>query len=160
MAKTSGLPQKGKWPPRGTGTTVLTYPCSSQPCFGGSKGCAQVTGKAGENGQHSGAGRQLTLDKTVGSRVWRHTQGLSKLRLDLGWGSGKPGSGVAIEWVTGRSRSSAINAKIFDSVVTRSTTAEFQHNDMMMRTNVQNDLRHEMALEMWIVSVHEKSEQL
>ena len=26
--------------------------------------------------------------------------------------------------------------------------------------NVQNDLRHEMALEMWIVNVHEKSEQL
>ena len=45
-------------------------------------------------------------------------------------------------------------------VVTRSTTAEFQHNDMMMMTNVQNDLRLEMALEMWIVSVHEKSEQL
>ena len=44
--------------------------------------------------------------------------------------------------------------------MTRSTTAEFQHNDMMMRTNVQNDLRHEMVLEMWIVSVHEKSEQL
>ena len=46
--------QKGKWPSRGTGTTVLTYPCPSQPCFGGSKGCARVTGKAGENGQHSG----------------------------------------------------------------------------------------------------------
>ena len=52
------------------------------------------------------------------------------------------------------------HAQIFVFVVTRSTTAEFQHNDMMMRTNVQNDLRHEMALEMWIVSVHEKSEQL
>ena len=52
-----------------------------------------------------------------------------------------------------------IIAQIFVCVVTRSTTAEFQHNDMMMRTNVQNDLRHEMALEMWIVSVHEKSEQ-
>ena len=34
--------------------TVLTYPCPSQPCFGGSKGRARVTGKAGENGQHSG----------------------------------------------------------------------------------------------------------
>ena len=54
----------------------------------------------------------------------------------------------------------AINAQMFVCVVTRSTTAEFQHNDMMMKTNVQNDLRHEMALEMWIVSVHEKSEQL
>ena len=51
-------------------------------------------------------------------------------------------------------------AQIFVCVVTRSTTAEFQHNDMMMRTYVQNDLRLEMALEMWIVSVHEKSEQL
>ena len=30
----------------------------------------QVTGKVSENGQNSGAGRQLTLDKTVGSRVW------------------------------------------------------------------------------------------
>ena len=27
-----------QWPPRGTGTTVLTCPCPSQPCFGGSKG--------------------------------------------------------------------------------------------------------------------------
>ena len=50
----AGLPKKGKWPPRGTGTTVLTYPCPSQPCFGGRKVCARVTGKAGENGQHSG----------------------------------------------------------------------------------------------------------
>ena len=52
MAKTSSETQrrksraarKGKWPPRGTGTTVLTYPRSAP---GG-------TGKAGENGQHSG----------------------------------------------------------------------------------------------------------
>ena len=27
-----------------------------------------------------------------------NTQGLCKLRLDLGWGSGQPGSGVAIDW--------------------------------------------------------------
>ena len=65
----------------------------------------------GENGQYSGAGLQLTLDKTVGSRVWWHTQGFSKLRLDLGWGSGQPGSGVAIDWVTSRSYSSATKAK-------------------------------------------------
>ena len=45
--------RKGKWPPRGTETTVLTYPCPSQPCFGGSKERVRVTGKAGENGQHS-----------------------------------------------------------------------------------------------------------
>ena len=38
------LPKKGKWPPSGTGTTVLTYPRSAP----------RGTGKAGENGQHSG----------------------------------------------------------------------------------------------------------
>ena len=60
VAKTSSETQrrksraarKGKWPPRGTGTTVLS------------------------------------LDKTVGSRVWRHTQGSSgRPASDLGWGS-------------------------------------------------------------------------
>ena len=76
-----GLPEKSKWPPRGTGTTVLTYPCPSQPCFCGSKGCARVTGKAGENGQYSGVGRHLTLDKTVGSRVWWHPKALASFGL-------------------------------------------------------------------------------
>ena len=41
-------------------------------------------------------GRQLSLDKTVGSRVWRHTQGSSgRPASDLGWGSSSktaPGS--------------------------------------------------------------------
>ena len=41
-------------------------------------------------------GRQLTLDKIVGSRVWRHTQGSSgRPASDLGWGSSSktaPGS--------------------------------------------------------------------
>ena len=36
--------RKGKWPPRGTGTTVLTYPRSAP----------RRTGTAGENGQNSG----------------------------------------------------------------------------------------------------------
>ena len=40
----TGLPQKGKWSPRGTGTIVLTYPRSAP----------RGTGKAGENGQLSG----------------------------------------------------------------------------------------------------------
>ena len=120
MAKTSSETQrrksraarKGKWPPRGTGTTVLTYPCPTASRVSVAvRESARVTGKACENGQNSGVGRQLTLDKTVGSRVWCHTQGLSKLRLDLGWGSGQPGSGVAIDWVTSRSSSSAIKAK-------------------------------------------------
>ena len=62
------------------------------------------------NGQHSAAGRQLTLDKAVGSRVWWHSQGLSELWLDPGWGPGQPGSGVAIDWVTGWLCSSAAEA--------------------------------------------------
>ena len=42
VAKTSSESQKEGEPgcprsPRGTGTTVLTYPCPSQPCFGGSE---------------------------------------------------------------------------------------------------------------------------
>ena len=52
------------------GDSPHLHPCPSQPCFGSSKGCARVTGKAGENGQYSGAGLQVTQDKTVGSRVW------------------------------------------------------------------------------------------
>ena len=71
-------------------------PAQQPAVIGGSEGCARVTGKAGENGQHSGAERQLTLDKTVGSRVWRHTQCSSgRPALDLGWGSSSktaPGS--------------------------------------------------------------------
>ena len=46
----------------------------------------------------------------------------------------------------------------FACSVTRSTTTEFQHHDIMMKTTVQNDLRLEMALEsVWIVCAHEKS---
>ena len=46
----------------------------------------------------------------------------------------------------------------FACSVTRSKTTEFQHNDIMMKTTVQNDLRLEMALEsMWIVCPHGKS---
>ena len=52
--------RKGKWPPRGTG--------DDSPHL--SWKCAQVTGKAGENGQNSGEmGGSSALDKTVGSRV-------------------------------------------------------------------------------------------
>ena len=95
VAKTSSETQrrksraarKGKWPPRGTGTTVLTYRRSAP----------RGTGKAGENGPNSGeVGGTLSLDKTVGSRVWRHTQGSSgRPASDLGWGSSSktaPGS--------------------------------------------------------------------
>ena len=39
-----GCQKKSKWSPRGTGTTVLTYPGSAP----------RGTGKAGENGQNSG----------------------------------------------------------------------------------------------------------
>ena len=83
----TGLPIKGKWSPRGTGTTVLTYPCPTASRVSAVRGRARETGKAGENGQYSEEGRQLTLDKTVGSRVWRHTQGSSgRSALHLGFG--------------------------------------------------------------------------
>ena len=50
------------------------------------------------------------------------------------------------------------NCTSFACSVTRSTTTEFQHNDIMMKTTVQNDLRLGMALEsMWIVCAREKS---
>ena len=50
-----GLPKKGEWSPRGTGTTVLTYPCPTASRVSVAvRGRARVTGKAGENGQHSG----------------------------------------------------------------------------------------------------------
>ena len=51
----TGLPKKGKWSPRGSGTTVLTYPCPTASRVSVAvRGRARVTGKAGENGQHSG----------------------------------------------------------------------------------------------------------
>ena len=63
--------RKGKWSSRGTRTTVLTNPCPTASRVSVAvRGCARVTGKAGENGQYSAAGRQLTLDKTVGSWMW------------------------------------------------------------------------------------------
>ena len=91
-------PQKrGKWPPRGTGTTVLTYPCPSHPCFGGSKECARVTGKAGENGQNSGEmGGSSPWTRPSAPECGGHTQGYSgRPASDLGWGSSSktaPGS--------------------------------------------------------------------
>ena len=65
MAKTSSETQrrksraarKGKWPPRGTGTTVLTYPRSAP----------RGTGNAGENGQNSGV--------VGGSSAWTRPSG-------------------------------------------------------------------------------------
>ena len=80
------LPKKGKWSPRGTGTTVLTYPRSAP----------RGIGKAGENGQHSGG--------VGGSSAWTRpsapecgdTQGSrGRPASDLGWGSSSktaPGS--------------------------------------------------------------------
>ena len=49
--------RKGKWPPRGTGTTVLTCPCPTASRVPVAvRESARVTGKAGENGQNSGEG--------------------------------------------------------------------------------------------------------
>ena len=51
----TGLPKKGKWSPRGTGTTGPTFPCpTASRASVAVRGRARVTGKAGENGQHSG----------------------------------------------------------------------------------------------------------
>ena len=50
-----GCPKSVKRSPRGTGMTVLTYPCPTASRVSVAvRGCARVTGKAGENGQHSG----------------------------------------------------------------------------------------------------------
>ena len=75
--------------------------------------CAQVTGKAfSKRVNIQVLGEQLTLGKTVGSRLWWHTHDFGELRLDLGRkpSAQEDGSGVAIDWVTGQSCSSAMKA--------------------------------------------------
>ena len=101
--------RKGKWPPRGTGTTVLTYPCPTASRVSVAvRGRSRVTGKAGENGQHSGgAAAQTGQDRRLPSvathsRLQRATSVRSRVGIVL-----EDGSGVAIDWVTGRSYSSA-----------------------------------------------------
>ena len=78
--------RKGKWPARGTGTTFLTYP---EVRTGNRQGWWKRS-------KFRWNGRQLSLEKTVGSRVWRHTQGSSgRSASDLGWRSSSktaPGS--------------------------------------------------------------------
>ena len=78
VAKTSSETQrrksraarKGEWPPRGTGTTVLTYPRSAP----------RRTGKAGENGQNSG--------EVGGSSAWIRPE---ERGLCGGWKGVRPG---------------------------------------------------------------------
>ena len=82
----------------------LSLPC--QPCFGGSKGCARVASKAGENAQHSGE----MGDSSPWTRPSAPERGDTLKALadgrpasELGWGSSsKTAPGVAIDWVTGR----------------------------------------------------------
>ena len=78
---------KGKWPPRGTGNRQAPPFLEVRP---GNRQGWWKRSKLRWNG------RQLTLDKTVGSRVWWHTQGSSgRPASDLGWGSSSttaPGS--------------------------------------------------------------------
>ena len=87
-------PQKGKWP-YGDDSPHLSLP-NSQPCFGGSTGCAWVTGKAGENGQNSGEMSGSSPWTRPSAPVWWHTQGSSgRPASDPGWGSSSktaPGS--------------------------------------------------------------------
>ena len=77
------------WSPRGTGMTVLTNPCpTASRVSGAARGLRQGMRHGWwERSKFRWNGRQLTLDKTVSSRVWWHIQGLSELRLDLGWWS-------------------------------------------------------------------------
>ena len=81
---------------RKTDRLHLSLP-SSQSCFGGSKGLRQGNSQGWwKRSTFRWYGRQLTLDQTVGSRVWWHTQGSSgRPASDLGWGSSSktaPGS--------------------------------------------------------------------
>ena len=98
----AGLPKKGKWSPRG-----ISLP--KPAVIDGSEGCARGTGKAGENGQNSGeVGGSSALDKTVGSRVWRHTQG----------SSGRPASarvGVVLEDGSGSQSTGSPASRILSS---------------------------------------------
>ena len=83
------------------------------------------------SGRHVVRGRPSSPVPAQGTRYWRqkgvrqdNRQGWWKRstfrcnwaaahpgRLDLGWGPGQPGFGVAVDWVTGRSYSSATKAK-------------------------------------------------
>ena len=94
----TGLPARvsGRHVVRGTDRHHLSLP-NSQPCFGGSKGLRQGNRQGWwKRSKFMWNGRQLTLDKTIGSRVWWHTQGSSgRPASDLGWGSSSktaPGS--------------------------------------------------------------------
>ena len=71
--------REGKWPLRGMGTTVLTYPGSAP------RKQARLVKTVTIQVKWAAV---LTLDKTVGSRVWRHTQLFGgRPTSDLGWGS-------------------------------------------------------------------------
>ena len=81
--------RKGKWSPRGTGTTVLTYSCPTASRRRWQKGvCARVTGKAGENGQYSGV-MGGSSPKTVGSRCGDSSKALASSCSILGGVTGR-----------------------------------------------------------------------
>ena len=107
MAKTSSVTQrrknrgarKGKWSPRGTGMTVLTYP--------GMRPGEQARLVKTVNIQvrwaaaHPGQDRRLPGVVTR-SRLWRATSARSRVEIVL-----EDGFRVAIDWVNSRSYSSA-----------------------------------------------------
>ena len=85
--KSPGCPKKSKWPPRGTGMTVLTYPGSAP----------RTTGKAGENSQQSGEmGCSSPWTRPSAPGCGDALKALAgDQRPDLGWGSSSktgPGS--------------------------------------------------------------------
>ena len=86
--------------------------------------CARVTGKAGGVGKWSprGAGKRQRVSKISGNRAAAHPGqdrrfpgGVTHPRTGRAsarsWGPGQPGSRVAIDWVTGRSCTSAMKAE-------------------------------------------------
>ena len=108
----TGLPKKGKWSPRGTGNREAPLiPAQASRVSVALRERAKVTGKAGENGQHSG--------EVGGSSAWTRPSApecgdtLKALAGDqrpiLGGDrlQNEDGSRVAVDWVTGWSYSSA-----------------------------------------------------
>ena len=106
----AGLPKKGEEAATWYGDDSPHLPCQSQPCFGGSKGLRlreqarlvkTVNIEVKWAAAHPGQDRRLPSVVTH-SRLQRATSVRSRVGIVL-----EDGSGVAIDWVTGRSYSSA-----------------------------------------------------
>ena len=102
--------RKGKWSPRGTGMTVLTYPCPTASRVSVTvRSCARVTGKAGENGQNSGeVGGSSPWTRPSAPRCGDTVKAPAGDQCPiLGGDRLQKRDGVAVDGVTGQSHSSA-----------------------------------------------------